>query len=138
MQRPARSVAADESAAFALAGGSVALFAATVIAGGIHMRPSEGLVLTALVAAAGSIRVSVPAALALGMIAWSFLTGFVVNNLGELRIQGIADWARLATLLACTTVVACATRRADRRATTRGPVLVVLEEPADGRSGLRR
>jgi hypothetical protein len=43
------------------------------------------------------------------VFAWLFLTGFVVNDLGELSMHGGADWLQLAVPLGSTWLVAHAT-----------------------------
>lgn len=48
--------------------------------------------------------------MSLGVFAWLFLTGFVVNDLGELRVHGGEDWLRLAVLLGSTWLIGHATR----------------------------
>ncbi len=94
-----------------LAGGTAGLFVATVAAMAVHMPTHQALLMLTLVAAAASIRTTVPMAVSLGVFAWLFLTGFVVNDLGELRVHEGADWLRLAVPLGSTWLVVHATGR---------------------------
>jgi K+-sensing histidine kinase KdpD len=65
----------------------------------------QAVCLVALVGlvAACSVHQHVAVAIALGLVAWLFVTGFVVNPLGLLAVHGPADAVRLALL---TTVAA--------------------------------
>ena len=65
--------------------------------------------LAALITAAASVGISTSAAAAVGGIGWLFLTGFVVNEYGELRIHGLGDLLRLALLLSVAVIVSHAT-----------------------------
>jgi hypothetical protein len=96
------------------------------------MPTPQALLMLTLVAAAASIRTTVPVAVCLGVFAWLFLTGFVVNDLGELRVHRGVDWLRLAVLLGSTWLVAHATGPVRGAARASSPDPVVTQETADG------
>lgn len=56
--------------------------------------------LVAMVVAACSLRLRTVPALAMGLIGWLLVTGFVVNEAGVLRLTGAGDLGRLVVLLA--------------------------------------
>jgi len=110
MDHPSRWPDEPVPPGFVLAAGTTGLFVATVAAMAAHRPTHQALLMLTLVAAAASIRTTIPVAVCLGVFAWLFLTGFVVNDLGELRVHGGEDWLRLVVLLGSTWLVAHATR----------------------------
>jgi len=98
------------AAEYSIAGGAAALFVVTAVAPGLGVPTRYTVMLVALITAAASVGIPIPAAVSIGGIGWLFLTGFVVNENGELRIHGLADWLRLALLLGVAALVSHATR----------------------------
>jgi hypothetical protein len=70
--------------------------------------------LIALVVALCSTGATWPASLGVGVIGWLFVTGFVVNSLGELHITGLSDVGRLLLLVGVAVVSTAASRRGVR------------------------
>jgi hypothetical protein len=92
---------------FACFWGSMAALGVGRAAGVPHaLRP----LLVALVVAGCSLGLRAVPALAVGAIGWLFVTGFVVNHGGALRLTGVGDLGRLAVLLAVTQVCVLASR----------------------------
>ncbi|MCW2912881.1 MAG: hypothetical protein JWN52_949 [Actinomycetia bacterium] len=87
-----------ESSAWTLAGGSLCVFALAVVLS--HAPWRYTLVVMAAVVAAWSLRGPLLAGVALGGVAWAFLTGFDVNSYGVLTITGLGDAARAGLLIA--------------------------------------
>ncbi|HEX6918634.1 MAG TPA: hypothetical protein VF314_00225 [Actinomycetes bacterium] len=70
---------------------------------------SVGLALVTVVTAACCVRVRLPIALGVAVLGWAFLTGFVVNHYGQLRVTGTGDLWRLLMLLGTAALVSRAT-----------------------------
>lgn len=97
-----------ESSAFPLAAGSSTIFAISAVLRSL----TWALALTALAVtvAAWSLRAPVITGVALGVVAWLFLTGFDVNADGVLRFSGGADAARAGVLIGAALAAAAAGR----------------------------
>jgi hypothetical protein len=52
-----------------------------------------------------------PASLGVALIGWLFVTGFVINSLGELHVTGLSDLWRLLLLVGVAVVSTAASRR---------------------------
>jgi hypothetical protein len=86
-----------ESSAWPLAAGSATVFALSVLLRSLTW--TVGFVVLAMAVAAWSLRTPVITGVALGLIAWLFLTSFDVNADGALRFSGWADVARIWVLI---------------------------------------
>jgi hypothetical protein len=67
--------------------------------------------LISLVVALCSTGATWPASLGVGVIGWLFVTGFVINSLGELHVTGWSDAWRLLLLVGVAVVSTAASRR---------------------------
>jgi hypothetical protein len=67
--------------------------------------------LIALVVGVCSTGATWPASLGVGVIGWLFVTGFVINSLGELHVTGLSDVWRLLLLVGAAVVSTAASRR---------------------------
>jgi hypothetical protein len=67
--------------------------------------------LIALVVAVCSAGATWPASLGVGVIGWLFVTGFVINSLGELHVTGLSDVSRLLLLVGVAVFSTAASRR---------------------------
>ena len=72
--------------------------------------PAVRTLLVAVVVAGCSKGLGPVPALAVGVIGWLFVTGFVVNDGGALRLTGVADLVRLVVLLGVAQACALAGR----------------------------
>jgi nitroreductase len=93
------------------------LFAAYWLSLAVVDLPAPGPVLVAgvlLVVAVCSVRQGLVTAVAAAGIGWLFVTGFVVDRLGELTWHGSADAVRLLLLVAAAAATAHLTHRGDR------------------------
>jgi hypothetical protein len=92
-----------------VAGGSAALFVVSAVAPGLGLPARYTVTLAALITAAASARVSIPAVVSVGGIGWLCLTGFVFNEYGQLRLHGLGDWLGLGLLLGVAVLISRAT-----------------------------
>jgi hypothetical protein len=91
---------------------------------------SVGLLLVMVVVALSSLDATWAATLGGAMLGWLFVTGFVINQFGELRIAGTGDAWRL-LLLVGVAVTSAAARRWHVRTRTRTRVgWIVAASPA--------
>jgi hypothetical protein len=86
-----------EPSAWPLAAGSATVFALSVLLRSFTW--TVGFVVLVVAVAAWSLRAPVITGVALGVIAWLFLTSFDVNADGALRFSGWADVARVWVLI---------------------------------------
>lgn len=120
-----------ESVAWTLAGGAVTVFVLSAVLKG---RPwATAFLAIALAVALWSRHVPLVAGMALGVIGWLFLTGFIINGQGEIRLSGWADVIRLAVLIGIAPVVALLSRPREPRTLEAGmpaaPEELVWAEP---------
>ncbi|MFC4113161.1 hypothetical protein [Nonomuraea zeae] len=127
-----------------LIGGAFVLVALACATAALTMSATAGVAVLAVTAAtfsAWSRRLVVGPAI--GVMAWCFATGFLLNGMGELTLTWPDDEARLLGFLAVGTVgsacgtvgSACGTarRRLRRRARRRGPALMERRCPGEFR-----
>ena len=101
-------------AAYSVAGGAAALFVVSAIAPDVGVPDTYTVTFAALITAAASVGISLPAALSVAGIGWLCLTGFVFNDYGELHIRGLGDLQRLTVMLGTAVIISrvtCAPRR---------------------------
>jgi hypothetical protein len=84
-----------------------------LLAGAVHLGTpvTEGLAVLAMVVVAAGLPVLLRPVL--GVMAWAFVTGFVVNELGQLTFTG-ADLLRLATMVTAVGLLPTPVRRLRR------------------------
>lgn len=116
-------------AGFSLAAGFTGSFLAVTVANVLSLPASAGLLLVAIVVALSSLDATWAATLGVAVLGWLFVTGFLTNQLGELRIASSDDGWRLLLLVAVAMTSAAARRSS---VGTRGRVgrIIVAARPA--------
>lgn len=104
---PTRSTRYDGVRVAAAFGGC---YLAVTVAATAGVPAPAAVLLVALLVGVCSVGAGAPAALGSALLGWLFVTGFVVNRDGVLRLTGSADVVRLVVLLAVALAVAGATR----------------------------
>jgi hypothetical protein len=95
---------------FTLGAAFAGAFVVVTLAKVLAVPEGWGVLMVALVVGLSSIDAEWLAALGAVVLGWLFLTGFVINGFGQLRVTGRGDAARLALLVVVATVFTAASR----------------------------
>jgi K+-sensing histidine kinase KdpD len=121
--------------AYSVAAGAAALFIVSALAPDLGLPTAYTVTLAALITAAASVGISLPAALSVAGIGWLYLTGFVFNDHGELHIHSPGDWLRLALMLGDAVLISRATRGPPSQAPRRSPSGGSISSPTSSAGG---
>jgi hypothetical protein len=100
-----------QPAGFNLAAAFAISFPLVVLSHIVGLPTSWAVALIALVVALCSTGATWPASLGVAVTGWLFVTGFVINSLGELHVTGFSDVWRLMLLIGVAVLSTAASRR---------------------------
>jgi hypothetical protein len=110
---------------FTLAAAFAGAFVVVTLANVLAVPKGAGVLVVALVVGVCSIDAEWLATVGVVMLGWLFVTGFVINRLGELHITGRADASRLALLVAVATTFTAASRPRGRATPRIGGIALI-------------